>query len=156
ADWVHCSDIHAMVGHLPPDLTERQFRRHACYCCRRLLSMINCEPAFVSALQTAEDYLEGAATAEELERAHRALFAIDYRDSVLNGNFRSAVIAATWTRLPLTRGMTWRDALSVAIAPLGHVLEEGPLRDQERRAQATLLREIFGSPFRPVTVNPAW
>ena len=34
--------------------------------------------------------------------------------------------------------------------------DEGPALAAERRQQAGLLLDIFGNPFRPVTLNPAW
>ena len=32
----------------------------------------------------------------------------------------------------------------------------GPTWNAEQGSQADLLRDIFGNPFRPVTLNPAW
>jgi hypothetical protein len=44
----------------------------------------------------------------------------------------------------------WRVAAVVA-AEAAHALEA-----EDAREQAALLREVFGNPFRPATLNPAW
>jgi hypothetical protein len=50
--------------------------------------------------------------------------------------------------------------LEGAIPTREEVFEQGPealLEDYERRrAQADILRDLFGNPFRPVSVDPAW
>jgi hypothetical protein len=41
-------------------------------------------------------------------------------------------------------------------AARAHLPENSAAARDEPRAQAAIFRDIFGNPFRPVTLNPAW
>jgi len=98
------------------------------------------------AVEIAERYADGLASAEELKAANLAS-AARYDRSRPD---RYATVAATQAaRLDITRDPgTASRALGTCLAGDGGI--------ESLSAQRSLVRDVFGNPFRPVVVNPAW
>jgi len=146
AEWLACEDPKPMVAHIRSSGSARKLRLFACACCYRVYTDGD-GPEF-DGVTISERYADGQATDEELKQAEDDLDCGDYRygpaDYATSGEIDAvlgAAAAATWI---------------VEYNAAHHHPGPGLLADQERLAQAVLLRDIFGNPFRPVAVDPAW
>lgn len=133
---------------LPGEVSGRKWRLFAVACCRRIWQLLPDEQS-QQAIEVADRFADGKANDEELAAARSSLHPgpkVDARTAVLNATAHDAHVAA---------GLAFR---SVAYAA---ALDRSPddiaatLQD-ELKSLATLLRDIFGNPFRPVEVHPSW
>jgi hypothetical protein len=108
-----------------------------------------------------ERFIEGEATPEELEQAGM----VTYYGASEGGATGQSMELVRWTVGGSQSGAALR-ASSRAVwaveresAPIDGAVH-GPAAqlaaEREQAAQAALLRDIFGNPFRPVTFSPAW
>lgn len=70
-EWLACDDLPAMLASLQGEASERQLRLFACACCRRVWSFLDHEISR-NAVEIAERFADGLASAEELQAAERA------------------------------------------------------------------------------------
>lgn len=132
AEWLTCTNPQPMLDFLGGRASDRKLRLFACACTRRASSP-RLDWTFI---EVAERLAEGVALPEEIERATSLTMS---------------------TNIPGYR----RDAVEIAIAML---LSESAsasarawcLARYWRDEHAGLVRDIFGSPFRPVTIDPHW
>jgi hypothetical protein len=97
-----------------------------------------------------EQFVEGKAGGPEVEQARRAA------EGLKRGNHRAAVAAARTTRLCAPSLSFPPSQVSEAVAEaVAEVARQPSAETAERKAQADLLRDIFGNPFRPMRVVPA-
>jgi hypothetical protein len=121
----------------------RKLRLFACACVRRVWRHLT-DPRSRAAVEVAERYADGLATAKELARARQ-----------------EAAWAAAWS--------CRRDAADSAVWVASDCSEPGWVEMATSRAylaertdevfrlpQCSLLREIFGNPFVPVRAEPSW
>ncbi len=159
--WINSTSPSLLLATLDGKPLPRQRRLFAVACCRRWLHEI-LDPESRHAIEVAERYVDGLANRDELEAAYRAAQEATERRSALtlavnDGNpspessvWRLAHMAQT------TCGPNYPDYVAgenlVRINQLG-----GEHIDQERRAQCTFIRDIFGNPFRPQPViDSSW
>jgi hypothetical protein len=176
AAWQHeQTDVNELLAFIQPRTTERKLRLFACACLRRIgdgggpLRPI---------LATLEDYADDRATFDELRDLHdelrrgllrRGPYA-DVRPTALavaspKLDAGDVAFLAAQKRYVEARHRGW---LKRRLASGGEQRVRAPdleqvvdalgdaARTAERAAQAVLLREIIGNPFRPLTVNPIW
>jgi hypothetical protein len=160
AEWLACEDPTPMLRALCGTASERKLRLFACACCRRI--WLVAPPVARAAVDVAERYadrnysseqvpirlLEEAAEAIEADRSLKPWEDIPTRNAAQNTLYEfSAEMAAHWAAnsSPAGPGRRRRRGRGVQISPQG-----------ELTAQAHLLCDIFGNPFRPVTFDPAW
>jgi hypothetical protein len=114
-------------------------------CCRRIWHLFT-DPRSRAAVETTERFIEG-----EVDRAELAVAAHDE-----SFRRRGKVAASTeWAAQFTASENAWHAASrasNFAYVAAGDGLQPGP----EHTAQAHLLRDIFGNPFRPVTADPSW
>jgi hypothetical protein len=126
---------------------ERKLRLVACGCCRRRWELLP-EPAR-AAVVAAEQFCDGQITREELRAAEQVAYA--------------AVPVSIWCVM----GHPHQAGRWAAAEFPDNVIEDTPEcvragvtnradRAAEERAQCDLVRCVFGNPFRPVTLDPAW
>jgi hypothetical protein len=129
AEWLSGTDSSRMLGFLLGKASARKLRLFAVACCRdaRLFGWL-AEPRNREAVAVAERFAEGQASAAELEATRRL--------SSHNG--------VVWACSP--------DAYQAAVA----WAECGRLPAARRAARVEILRDLFGNPFRPTTLAPAW
>lgn len=145
-DWLASGEPEQMIRFLGESGTARCWQLFACQCCWRIVPLLVDERS-LRAVATAERQAEGLTTDEEvreaLEEAHAA-------EVELWSTGRPAVLgnAATAARRCLTMPRRAHQAVAAASGGAGRV--------SARKAQCDLLRELFGNPFRPVAVDPAW
>jgi hypothetical protein len=132
----------------------RKLRLFACACLRRVAHFANAAQA-EALISTLERYADGAATEAERIQVAKAPFtpnpsANHNSVSQLRAEFRYAARKTIHHSAP---------KLGVyATGAVGHtdIHHFHKLRMEEENHQLTILREIFGNPFRPITFDPAW
>jgi hypothetical protein len=142
-EWLACPDPQKMLEFLRDKASERKFRLFACAFGRAVRdSQHQLGPSTVA---VAERYADGLASDQELaSEGRRWACSPEERGPVAP----SAYDGAWETVDSLTRyERVWRhDPDSYSCIPADAVLKRSAL----------LLRDIFGNPFRPVAINPAW
>jgi hypothetical protein len=141
AEWLACADPNPMLQHLEGIdlLGERKLRLFACACVRSIWHLLTHE-ADRNAVETAERYADGLAGRAEL-RAAVAAAALAAATTCRDHAGKAACEAVRWTAAALA-GHDGKDADAFAHA--------------QQQAQADLLRDLYGNPFRVPVVEPAW
>jgi hypothetical protein len=164
--WLTCTDPTPMLEFLG-DVAEspmfefaqsqvgsRKMRLFACACCRRLGPLLSI-PRSRRAVEVAERYADRQASAVALVGA--ALSTLFHRPHTPDHIPGAAASLVAFTRALPERhatGCAWHAAEAVADASPD---ASESMRRAERAAQAALVRDIFGNPFRtPPGIDPAW
>jgi hypothetical protein len=128
AEWLACTNPHLMLDSLRGKASERKVRMFACACCRILRHLF------------LDDRLLLLLQAHNLKGLQALLWVCDWYTAALMGEQGEeqvdALLAARGTARTVASAAG--DALSV------------------RRAEAEMLRDVFGNPFRTVTIDPTW
>jgi hypothetical protein len=146
--WLTSEEPQPMLEFLRGQTSDRKLRLFACACCRRFWDRL--EAASREAVEVAERYADGEVGEAVLQAAHDAAYA----------------------RYAEKAGVDWDDiwgfvaalecaALAASHSPLDRLFFDGTHRaevyhDTRLPAQATLVRDILGNPFRPVALDPEW
>ena len=169
AEWLRCTDPTPMLKRLPDRVSDRKVRLFAAACCRAVWDLFTDERSR-AAVVVSERYADGQATEKQLAAARRgavkaakgraprsswaAWWAGGHRHR-RKAQARPAVRAAWaayWTTAEWAAQGAWNvcttagDAATRGVA--GVVKAAGV-------AQAALLREVLGNPFRPTAFDPA-
>jgi len=140
--WLAYEGPGEMILYLQGRGSERKLRLFACACCRYLWESLKSKRSR-RAVEAAERYAEGLIPRAEMRRAAWAA---------------SAAFKAAGGRAPeaaaegVARAAAGTDAWGAAVHASGWASQAG-LRGG---IQPKILRCIFGNPFRPVVVDPAW
>jgi hypothetical protein len=146
-DWLGCTDPRPMLQLLRDKASARKLRLFAVACCRRVSEM-----ASFGEITVAERAADGLATEVELAEARAeaergfqlAAGQFSYVPAPQYLHADAAAMEVTWSS-------AWEAAESTSVE-ITALVGEG-----ERPAQAALLRDIFGNPFRPApTKAPGW
>jgi hypothetical protein len=143
AAWWTGNDVGAMIRSLDGKTRARKWRLFSCACCRRLgprLTDWRLDDAFDAAERLVAGTLNEPAHARRLAGRTREEINPDVWRAVWHAGAADAAEA-----LELTR----------TVIELVGGLNDDHVRAAEEKAQADLLREVIGNPFRPVTLAPA-
>lgn len=154
AEWLtYASDPHPMLVLLPMVLpvSDRKLRLFAVACCRRAMQQVEVRPWAVEAVNVAERYADGKASTADLQK---------------QGCYtKSTVEHACNNAAEVEGGITMADCAALnsawgATQPGTVMPDDGGISQgrlvREQANQCTLLREVFGNPFRTVEFAPAW
>jgi hypothetical protein len=158
AEWLAESDPYGMLECVRDRATPRQYRLFSVVCCRRVLHLGDDSSAALVAL--AERCADGSVSnsmlagipppdygnAQHVQNAARSAAAID--GDCVSHSQEAAISAAMAAGAHAYQRRSWDDGLATndyMEAKLG-----------EEAAQARLLRDIVGNPFRPAAVDPSW
>jgi hypothetical protein len=154
AEWLAATDPGPVLNAIRPSGTERKLRLLLVHSARLLWDRLTL-PEFREAIEVAEQYIEGRASAAALKNANSRIY-----DVAMNRN-ASPERVEWWDRLRENG-----DTLFVALGPTFSVQGLERLeRTNSWRSIARfipdrlpgLFRELFGPlPFRPVAFDPAW
>jgi hypothetical protein len=135
-----------------PGLSDRKERLFACACCRRIWARTEARGRL--AIEAAEGYADGRATLEQLERAHAAAWDAMMEEIPGFGlrTPRFYPVNAAWYAAA-EEGAVFGGYASAASSCVLAALDEAT-RAEEKVAQAGLLRDIIGNPFRPLPSRP--
>jgi hypothetical protein len=160
AEWLACGDPSQIFAAVKGRKHDRKLRLFAVACCRRIAPLGDKEEV-QKALAVAELFADGLARKPQRRNAH---------DSMLFGPSRYPLVSYTLSKVAFEAASraswsaAWRVAqLAVADFPesAAVTIEElerlrRSVRGKEINAQADLLRDIFGNPFRPVNFDAEW
>jgi hypothetical protein len=176
--WFTCTDPRPMCGLLRGKERGRKFRLFACACCRRVAHLLTDERSYF-ALEAFERFLDGELTLKEYTLGEREAADAGAAQARVVGGNESARGSSEADRVRLFAYLFAAQAVvdcfgnvtSVAADCCGALRAEGTaelmddiqLRETgdrieaaERTTQAVLLRDIFGNPFHPIALDPAW
>jgi hypothetical protein len=158
-DWLAARDPDDLLDYHRMKRDTRRLRLLAAACVRRMRTHVEAtfrDPAFEHLIDVVERYADGAADRAEFIGARKPFRrAVRALGASLREPAKSAVRAFYCLADDAMEGMT------VTVANARYVIQEANLGNREvvkaeRAAQADLLRDIFGNPFRPVAFDPAW
>jgi hypothetical protein len=144
AEWLASADPAAMLQALADGASDRKLRLYGCAWSRRLWASL-AEDCFRAAVDVAERFAEGAASAHELAAARKASGAALERSGL------SGVCGPAYCALGCAWSTTRMPAWTAAVYPLGVFTSAA-----ERSAQVALVRELFGDAYRPAAVEAEW
>lgn len=147
-EWQVCTEPRRMLEFLEVQVSGRKLRLFAIACCRRVLHAVP-DPRNVHAVEIAERYADGLATAEELQAAHAQASAVrqEWFSRIAPPLSRPIRVAALMLPVAVCAPRAWRAADYTA---------DWPLSPDSSRRNCELLREVFGNPFRPAVCEAAW
>jgi hypothetical protein len=140
--WLKCEKVRPMLDHLRGKVSPRKLRLFACACCRALDALM-ASPANRVAIETAERFADGRASREKLSAAQKAC-SPSVKSSPARANTKLFVLASAASACAYAND--WLAATWCSLS-----VRNGGLRFPE---QVTLLRDIIGNPFRPVSFTP--
>ena len=142
-EWLECTDASRMIAFLLKTATARKVRLFACAWCRHMLA--DAPPAdipILSFVETGERYADRLASDDVRQAAWETAQQM----------MEKAVAEQAFERAAAARDA--RDCVAVGTQRI--VGMDGRPVFKRDPYQCHLLRDIFGNPFRPITVPPAW
>jgi hypothetical protein len=175
AEWLSCTKPERMLHHLYGKVSDRKVRLFACACLRRVARFLD-HPQSRQALEVAELFADGEAddarrrvtlaaakTAARWPRRRPFWDAGDMtRDAagaardVLQARIQGSVVIEALRRITIAAGAEAFESASAAEGWEGVYQKAERLRAAVPPVQCDLLRDVFGNPFRPAEVSPAW
>ena len=179
SEWLSNPPLGRMLDYIEDVARERKIRLFALACCRRVECAL-VDDRSRSALAGLEQYIEGQLNRDDLlmlralaKEASDAIESPLYVDGAVEGNSESAAACAVFcstdpeSASPSQQSITlssvasaafWaRAALSDPVWRRTKSSAEAEAADAaENQMQAALLRDIFGNPFRSVSLDRAW
>ena len=168
-EWMACADPQKMLEFLRGRASERKLRLFAIACCRHFWTATNSEEMALASV--AEMFADGEADERLLAEARRqAQSGCSNRHPFLSWDARSTALRAGYDAvLAALRAGPDPPVREAALSLLVSAYWTGPwgydrastdarygAREAERFRQAATLRCIFGNPFRPIRIAPAW
>ena len=162
-EWLTGPNPAAMLAYLEGQVSDRKLRLFACACVRRYWDRLRW-PVPRETVALAEQLAEGQAGDVDLEQARQNAEAsaanAPYNDqpayqAAWATLLEPAIEAARQSR-EFIRLQAVREAADESAPLENEVRRNAEASTAECRGQCELIREIFGNPFRPVQVDPAW
>jgi hypothetical protein len=152
AEWLACTDPSGLLTHLGKRKknphSQRKLRLAGCACCRRIRA-VQKHKALEAAVGVMESHVDGKAPKVRLNESFQRLRKEGLIQIDENAYTAIAHLLRPHEGLPLHATVGF-------VAVYAREGLTGSRKDEESRVQSELLRDIFGNPFRPVTIDPAW
>ena len=148
SQWLTCTDPQVMLDFLHGKASDRKLRLFACGCARQVWGLLKDERSR-TAVETAERFADGLVTRSELSPARSAARRESWLSSMWPVDWAAA---AMWSTMESARRAAEEAARRAAKAWSMMV----SARKAARKDQATILRDIFGNPFRCVPLAHVW
>ena len=143
-EWLACADPWPMLEFLQGKASERKLRLFACACYRR-------SPQYVFDFDSGEAGKHNLKVVEVAER---------HADGMASEQERHDYFLTTDDVHLMDKDVIWSASDAVLAAAMGATELPGMQPDEKERQERTLLsnllRDIFGNPYRPVTLAPSW
>jgi hypothetical protein len=149
AEWLACDDPNPMLDAFQDKASARKLRLLGCACCRALWDRIKARDSR-TAIDIAERFADGLARADSLSKAGAG---------ARSAARKAASPALLWGDLDLYAAMNHATEVCAMPARWRAARYEGggavsPIRGLAGDRQAGYLRDIFGYPFRPKSLQP--
>ena len=162
-EWLACEDPELMLERLPRHMSGRKGCLLGCACCRRNWKHLR-DARLTVAVETIERVVDGLAPVGEVQRvsvdaraAHDFIWsdASEQRWWYVSERAAGAVVELCGA---LLRTASLRNVMNsnCECSVFASDADGAFAMETERRAQASLIRDIFGNPFRPVSFAPEW
>ena len=139
---------HPDADSLPGEPSGRKLRLFACACARRVWPLFQAD-VFRRAVELAERLADGDVTDRDRAVLERKCEGLNPR-----ATWNAAAATATYCLRSSAPRAAWCASHAAARAESG--ADEGAVRSAALRRQTDLARDIFGNPFRPVSLDPLW
>ena len=151
-EWLAYDYPMGMVRYLGAAATDRKLNLLAAACFRRIWHLLP-GPRSKNAVDVLEQFADAASSAEQLDAARRECWEDARLVDNPEGNKHPSEIAIAAVSMDNILDMLMTAAEATAWVKAG---TPEAISKPEERAQCEVIREIFGNPFRPVTVDPTW
>jgi hypothetical protein len=161
AEWLAwATDPELLLKLLPTvgAVSNRKLRLFAVACCRRAMTATNVRPRTEPFVDVAERFADGEATITDLQTVGCSPAGADRRTN-------SALHHACMNAAEVEPGIVMADCAALNAAwgatqvgtfmPDDNGISEGRLV-REQAVQCSILRDIFGNPFHPISFSPQW
>jgi hypothetical protein len=158
-EWLACADSGPMLEFLWGKASDRKLRLFAVACCRRIRHLMSNDNP--ERYEVAERFADGQCSTSQLGSA----WALSTRltSSTINNfpiawnaaNYADAAAGDTACTNSHEAAISVCELAQLAVNPIENKYGKADL-GEEHYAQAILLKEIFGNPFRPATLDPSW
>jgi hypothetical protein len=153
AEWLACTDPEPMLEFLRDKICKRKLRLFACSVCRQLTSFVGTEE-YARGIEAAEAYADGGRMKAAMKRSRQALkermaLLVDTSGKGQSDEWLALFLGAVaisekdYRSFPSCLSNLQSDRASVS---LKQIVNDSYLN----------VRAVFGNPFRPVTISPAW
>jgi hypothetical protein len=145
--WFAETNPYPLLCHLRDRASERKLRLFVCGCWRRFWHLLTDERTR-QAVAVGERHADGLAGADELATARQA-----------PGPWGVEVAWTGLGRLWPYRDSSWTSDMAETVASAAGVWGSAAwetAREAAARLQCAIVRDLFGNPFQPVTLDPAW
>ncbi len=132
-EWLACTDARPILDFLRGKASDRKLRLFAVACCRKDCDLLT-NTYNRLAVDTSEDFADGLVSRRELKAIRRTVW-----EALSDDDCKAAWEAAGVRAWEAAVATQWR------LAPF-----------REDLSSIALLQDVFGNPFRPVAINPAW
>ena len=147
AEWLTCTDAPQALTLYKPRASARKLRLYACARCRARPALMAGELSRL-AVETSEQFADELISEDALKKAIRAARIENHQRNREVGDEHGLVVSsADETLLAFATG--------VHCSTLRFYLHRSFVR-LEPATELFLLRDIFGNPFRPLALDPAW
>ncbi len=157
AEWSAATESTSLIEFIEGKASDRKLRLAAASLCSRLFGSVLDERSR-TVIRRTEDMADGKATASTIKRVHRQAFKVwnarqeNIKSGQLPRDLRAcgateALCLITATDRPVVEILAGAAFLCRMTLGKGRCASEGEFQSQ-------LIRDIFGNPFRPVTVDP--
>jgi hypothetical protein len=164
AEWLNATDPQPMLEFLRGKASERKLRLFACACCRRLWSSWEVAQTPESVL-TSEQFADGMVSRDEMRQVKSKLGARGGYSAAWAAN--CAEFAVLEDEAEMAADGAVRSSLSFAYYDVyeqtfstesysGDKTKATDAAKTELKELIVVLRELFGNPFRPLSLDPAW
>ena len=153
-EWLACKDPRRMLEFLGDGGYRRKLRLLACGYCRRVWELLTDERSR-ACVQVCELYADGLADDEQMDKAMRAAGAALTRMFAVETAIGPPILAAVAAHGAAVGNLYWLFEARVQ-ADVPAVRSKWREREEAFPFIAHLLRDLFGNPFHPVSLAPAW
>ncbi|HEV3258003.1 MAG TPA: hypothetical protein VG013_14040, partial [Gemmataceae bacterium] len=155
ADWNAYTDPLSMLKFLQGKVSDRKLRLFACACCRHFQDGLELDGRLSQAIEAADEFADGRLPRRRLEEA-RAAAEVARREDV-RGNEVGLINVTVADPSAENAARSTVEVITTVYAKLCVPCETyESAQSWMAKDIVSYLREVFGNPFRRVSLDPAW